>query len=606
MTSIAATVSPRSDRQAFVRLLLAACLAACVISLVIHWQAIINFDMGDPDDRLRLVQVRDWIAGQSWRDVSQHRFNPPFGGDMHWSRIVDIPLAAGILLLTPLLGTHLAETVTATLVPLLLLIVTMSALAYAVRPVLGTRGAALTAVLVMLMPSLIHQMGPMRIDHHGWQIAMAAICLAALVGAAGRKSGMAAGLAGSLWVHVSAEALPYLAAIGALLGVRYLLAEEERPRFLAYLLTLAGASLLLFVLTQPAAEWLVPKCDALSTPFLLAFVAAAGIAGAGALLPLPSTLAVRAAILGVAGAGATAGLVAAGLGCAGGPFGNLDPLVYDFWYLSVPEGLPIWMQPAATAVGMIWTPLVGMVGTWLAWRAASERQQSWRWATVGLLLVAALAVAMLVHRAQAVAHLYALPGCGFLLLKLLPRARALPSAAARILLTVGVILLPWPVPAIFAAVQVAGEPETWEQPSSANSMADRAAPRVRCASSAGMAELNKLQPALILAPIDIGPAILVATPHSIMAAGYHRNDLAMKNVILAFRAKPDEARKFIEQRRIGIIAYCPGLPEVERYRLETPQGLMAHLERNETPSWLVRVPVSGASDLRVWRVKEPR
>jgi hypothetical protein len=223
---------------------------------------------------------------------------------------------------------------------------------------------------------------------------------------------------------------------------------------------------------------------------------------------------------------------------------------------------------------------------------------------IGLLLAAAVGVALLVHRAEGVAHLYALPGCAFLLLKLLPRVRALKSAPARIFLTVAVILLPWPVPAIFAAVKIAGEPDTWERSDTGNTAGNGTANSPRCTSSAGLAQLTKLPRALILAPIDIGPAILAATPHSIMAAGYHRNDVAMKNVILAFRAKPDQAHRFIKKRGIGLVAYCPELPEVERYRLEAPEGFMAHLERNRAPSWLEPVPVRGSSDLRVWRVKK--
>jgi hypothetical protein len=456
MTSAAAPAAAAADRNSFIRLLLAAWLAASFVSLVVHFQTIVSFDMSDPDDHLRLAQVRDWIAGQSWFDVSQHRMNPPVGGDMHWSRLVDLPIAAGILLLTPLLGAHLAETVTMTLVPLLLLGVTMAALAFAARPLLGTYGAVLTALLVILMPSLARQLGAMRIDHHGWQIAMAALCLAALVAGTGRRSGIAAGLAAAVWVQVSAEALPYLGAIGALLGVRYLLSEEERPRLLGYLGALAAASLALFVLTRPPAEWLVPKCDALSSPFLLAFLAAAAITAVGAMLPVSRSIVGRGAVLGLAGAGAAAGLVGAGLGCAGGPFGSLDPLVYDFWYLNVLEGLPIWRQSASTAVGTLWTPVVGAVGTWLAWRAAAGRKDARHWITIGLLLVAATGLALLVHRAEAVAHLYALPGCGFLLMKLLPRVQGLGSAAARVPLTVAVILLPWPAPAMIGMVKLAG------------------------------------------------------------------------------------------------------------------------------------------------------
>jgi hypothetical protein len=57
----------------------------------------------DPDDAMRLIQVRDWLAGQSWFDVTQYRLNPPAGGPMHWSRLVDLPIAAVILIARPFL-----------------------------------------------------------------------------------------------------------------------------------------------------------------------------------------------------------------------------------------------------------------------------------------------------------------------------------------------------------------------------------------------------------------------------------------------------------------------------------------------------------------------
>jgi hypothetical protein len=602
MTSEAAPVDAAAERKAFLRLLIVAWLAACFISVMIHWQAIINFDMSDPDDHLRLVEVRDWLAGQSWFDVSQHRMNPPIGGDMHWSRLVDVPIAGGILLLTPLLGAHLAETVTLAVVPLLLLGVTMATLGFAVRPLLGTFGGVLTALLVILIPSLVRQLGAMRIDHHGWQITMAAICLAALLLGRGRRSGIAAGIASAVWVQVSAEALPYLAAIGALLGIRYLLSEEERPRFLGYLVTLAAAAATLFAITRPSAEWLAPKCDALSTPFLLTFIAAAVIAAVGAMLPVGRSLAGRAVVLGCAGAGAAACLIGTGLGCAGGPFGSLDPIVYNFWYLNVPEGLPIWRQLGSTAIGTLWTPIVGAVGTWLAWRGAAGREEARHWATIGLLLIAATGVALLVHRAEAVAHLYALPGCGFLLLNLLPRVRALRSAAARVPLTIAVFLLPWPAPAMIAMIKLVDEPEAWAPSSSSGNGNSRSE---TCTGPGGLSRLAKLPPARILAPIDIGPAILAGTGHSVMAAGYHRNDEAMRDVITVFLGTPERAGAFVQARGIGLVAYCRDLAEIDRYLVGSPDGFMARLERGEAPDWLEPVPLADAPGLRVWRVKPP-
>src|SRR5690349_7387974 len=55
------------------------------------------FDAMSTDDAMRLVEVRDLLAGQSWFDLVQHRLDPPAGSPMHWSRLIDAPLAAMIL-----------------------------------------------------------------------------------------------------------------------------------------------------------------------------------------------------------------------------------------------------------------------------------------------------------------------------------------------------------------------------------------------------------------------------------------------------------------------------------------------------------------------------
>ena len=52
---------------------------------------------------MRLVQVRDLLQGQGWFDVFLHRMNAPYGLAMHWSRLVDGPLALLVLNLQHLL-----------------------------------------------------------------------------------------------------------------------------------------------------------------------------------------------------------------------------------------------------------------------------------------------------------------------------------------------------------------------------------------------------------------------------------------------------------------------------------------------------------------------
>ena len=74
---------------------------------------------GDNDSLMRLVQVRDLIGGQDWYDLSQYRMGPEGGFTMHWSRVVDAPIAVIVVAGTVLTGSvALAETVAQVLLQL--------------------------------------------------------------------------------------------------------------------------------------------------------------------------------------------------------------------------------------------------------------------------------------------------------------------------------------------------------------------------------------------------------------------------------------------------------------------------------------------------------
>ena len=61
------------------------------------------------DDAMRLVVVSDWLAGQSWFDHTQYRLNTPFGANIHWSRLIDLPIAGLMLVLKPFFGGEAAQ-----------------------------------------------------------------------------------------------------------------------------------------------------------------------------------------------------------------------------------------------------------------------------------------------------------------------------------------------------------------------------------------------------------------------------------------------------------------------------------------------------------------
>ncbi len=84
------------------------------------WKKVLVWTLPDNDDIMRVLQVRAWLNGQGFYDLVNHRLNPPNGGDIHWSRLADIPLAIGNLILRPFFGVNMAEKIATFIIPLLL------------------------------------------------------------------------------------------------------------------------------------------------------------------------------------------------------------------------------------------------------------------------------------------------------------------------------------------------------------------------------------------------------------------------------------------------------------------------------------------------------
>lgn len=572
----------------------AAWLVACAILITANLTALRDLTFPDPDDSLRLLQVRDWLAGQSWFDLQQYRMNAPEGAPMHWSRIVDLPIAAVILLLRPFVGAAGAELGALIVVPLLTLGVVMALVAKVTRLLLDNDHAVLAAFLVPVPIAVAHQLKPMRIDHHGWQMALAMAALLAALDPNRRRSGLVAGTAMAIWLAISLEGLPFAIALVALAAIRWLVDPREGERLIATTAALAGVSLLLFALTKNAGGWAVNYCDAVS-PIHLAVLALSAAGSAAIVRVGPSGVALKIAALGVLGAAAAGLMLAVAPHCTTGPFEQLDPLVYNFWYLNVAEGLPVWRQAPTLALINLSFPVVGLVGSWLRYRAADSEQRA-RWAIAIFLLAGAFVTALFVQRASSVANLFALPGGVALARSVLLRAREMRTAPGRLATMVAAL-------AIIAPGHMVGFARTL---GGGEAKAGAATTAVRCPQRREIEALNRLPAANIAAPFDIGPSILVLTHHRIIASSHHRNAEAMRDSIRIFVSPPGAARPMLAARGIEFVVVCPGMAETGHYKRFGPKGLWAELEAGRGPPWLVPLKLPGVSGLRIWRVEPKR
>ncbi len=555
------------------------------------------FDAMSTDDAMRLVQVRDWIGGQGWFDLFQHRLDPP-GASMHWSRVVDVPLAALILLLRPLIGTHGAETVTLFLWPLLLFAAALGLVAAIAREMSGSvTTSQITAVVLAVLsaPALIH-FRPGAIDHHNAQIVLllALVLLTSQIEQSAVKAALG-GLVASLSLAIGIEMLPAIAAIGlAVFGLFIWRGASVSRQIGAFGAALAASSLLLAPALLPLPSLALPVCDAFGGPVLL-LVAGGGISlmiMAG-IDRLHSTLRLRLAT----GAASAIALVGAFLslfaGCLASPYAQLDPLVTSFWVDKVVESISLatMLQLAPQKVpGFYGFPLMTM-GFAAAALIRSNPLGRFRWILGIMTLAALIGLSVWEMRGAAAASMVAAPMFAASLAILWP---TLATGRSLILLALAVS------PASFAALGLSAKPLIDQVFKPQMTIAERDAST--CQTVSDVASMTQLPKGRVMAPIDLGPMILADTDHAVFAAPYHRNNDGIVAMLKLMLAPGPTARQILSDRRVDYVVTCSAAPEQDLVKL-APDGLAARLGRGETPDFLEPLDLDPTHKISVWRVR---
>ncbi|WP_326913952.1 hypothetical protein [Sphingopyxis chilensis] len=578
-----------------------------LIAIVANWQAIGALDLADTDDAMRMAQVRDLLAGQGWWDLSQYRVNPAGGGVlMHWSRIVDAPLAVGILLLKPLFGQAMAERIVMALWPPLLGAGLSVACALGYRNLSDRRIAYIVPLFLIMSGYILVQFRPLRVDHHGWQIFLAMLVMAQALRPASWHAGLLGGLFAAALLAVSIEGLPIVALFAGLAALRWALGRggDDRARLCGYLGALAGGAILFQFATRGPVGLTGSWCDSLSAPYMAAFVVAAAVVFASARAN-PAAVWVRFTLLALAGVAAAGALVATEPQCANGPFATLDPIVVQFWYRNVLEGQPLWAAKPHDMVHVLVPSLVGLVGSLLAWRGSIEATDRRNWATVIVALAGAAALSLLVFRAVSTAHLFALPGCAWLGLRAWAWARTIASTVPRILASaMAALTLPLLGSMAVAAALTPVIPALRdEEKRAATEKAEANRYKANCLDPAAIADLDRLPATTLLTPIDLGAPLVFWTRHSLVATPHHRNRYAMADTIRAFAGDPAKAEALVRGQQTALVVFCRTANDFTKYRRARKDGLAAQLYAGTPPAWLETVPIRSRAGLAVWRVK---
>ena len=572
-------------------------LVTSAVLLYMRWGAINGFVLNDTDDNLRMMQVRDLLAGQDWYDLRQHRLNPPFGADIHWSRFVDLPIAGIKLALAPLMGAAPAEKAAVAIAPLLPMLLAMTAVAATARRLIAPRAFALAVAVLLCGHSVRGQWVPVRIDHHGWQLALLAVAVAGLVDRKRARGGMLAGAATALSLAIGLEMLLYLALLGGILVLMWVRDPEEARRLATYGASVAGGSALGFLLFASYANR-APVCDALSPVWLSV------VAGGGAIAVLLTVLAPRSwplrLCLAAAGGAALAALYALAWPHCLTRLEGASPELVRLWLGNVREARPLYMHGYATTVSVAALPVAGLVGyAAMLWRDRGDGDKLVLWAaTAGPALLAA-ALLLWQSRAGPAAQLLAVPGATALAWMVIVWLFRSPYLLVRVAGTTAIFLL-------VSGILV--------QQITSHFFPPKAKPGINAVNKANglcptlwalkpVAQVPKGQ---VLTFVDLGPRLITVTHHDAVAGPYHRNGRDIIDVMRAFRGSAENARATVERRAIDYVLICPGLSESTLYSNQAKNGFYMQLVRGKVPPWLQPVPLPANSPYRMWRVVKPR
>ena len=560
--------------------------------IIERWNSIRGFGLGDTDDNLRMMQVRGLLEGQGWYDLRQYRLNPPAGADIHWSRLVDLPIAGIKLLLMPFIGGRSAEMVAVAVAPLLPMLVTMLALAVTVRRLVDRRAYLIAVALLACAGSAKGMWAPLRIDHHGWQLAMLALSLVALTDPKRARGGVLLGVATALSLAIGMEMLLYLAIAGGVTVLRWIIDREQARRLFAYGASLGGGCAFAFLVFASYANR-APVCDALSPVWLSAMVLAGAIAVGLAWLN-PEKAMMRLAAAAILGAGLAAAFALAWPDCLG-RLERSSPELDRLWLSKVREAMPVWRHGARTAAMIVTLPIAGLIGyALMLWTHRRDADRLIPWAAVALPALLAAALLLWQTRAGPAAQLLSIPG-----------ATALAWVAIRWLMS-REMMLARVIGVVVAFMIISGLATGYvsqlfpERASTYRQTVNIA--NARCPSLAALRPVAQQPPGTVLTFVDLGPRLITVTPHNAIAGPYHRNGQQIVDVMHAWRGDEANALATVRRYRVAYVLICPNLSESTIYRSEAPNGFYAQLHRGKVPSWLAPVPLPADSPYRMWRV----
>jgi hypothetical protein len=576
-------------------------LGICAWFIFQQWNQIRWFGLGDTDDNMRIMQVRGLLHGQGWYNLRNYRMNPPFGANIHWSRLVDLPIAGLILGLRPFLGGAGAERWAVAVAPLLPYLLLLFSLALAARRLIGPHAYPLAFLAIFFAGSTNGMFMPERIDHHGWQLALLALSIASIADPKRVRGGLVLGISSALSLAIGLEMVIYLALAGAAMVLFWVADRDERERLSAYAVsTSAGVALSFLVFASYDNRAAV--CDALSPVYVSDALLGCALIYALAWLS-PGDWKRRLMLALAAGIAIAAFHASIWPQCLQKPE-HISPEAQRLWMDHVKEARPIYTHGWRVAVLMVTLPVTGTIG-WLglAWARRRDPELLRRVAAAAIPGIVASLLLLWQTRTGPAAQMMAAVGAAALVWFLLPPVWRFkwPDSErigypVRAIATTVVILLCVGAAVPFVLNFIPEQPSTPYQKAIGRANA-------LCASLWGLHPIALQPKGVVFTFVDLGPRLITVTHHNTIAGPYHRNWRQIVDVMNAWRGSAEQAHRIIvDKYHSNYVLSCPDSSTTTIFTSETPNGFYGQLHRGLVPKWLQPVPLPKDSPYRMWRV----
>jgi hypothetical protein len=476
------------------------------------------------------------------------------------------------------------------MLPYLLL---LFSLALTARRLLGPAAYPFVFFAIAFAGSTNGMFTPERIDHHGWQLALLALSIAAVADTNRVRGGIVLGISTALSLAIGMEMIIYLAIAGAAVALFWVDDAGERERLRAYGVSLAGATAFCFLVFASYANR-APVCDALS-PVWTSDLLLCGAIAFGLAWISPQDWRKRLAL--AIGAGVIVGAYHSLMwpDCLQN-LEHVSPEVQQLWMSHVKEARPIYMHGWRIATLIATLPVTGAIGwAMAAWFARRDRDLLRRTLGAAVPGVAAGLLLLWQVRTGPAAQLLAVVGCAAIIYYWLPRfwnssssLAVVVGAACVVLVGIGAI-----VPIVVGFIPEAPPTARDKAIGKANSL---------CASMWGLRPVALQPKGVVMTFVDLGPRLITVTHHDAIAGPYHRNGQQIADVMNFWRGTADQAHRLAAKYHANYVLSCPNSSTTTIFMSETPQGFYGQLQRGQVPNWLSPVRLPKDSPYRMWRV----